>query len=232
MKRMSKRVKTYKSEIDSEKAYPLDEAIELLKKFHQVKFDETVEYHANLGVDPKYAEQMVRGTLSLPAGTGKVVKVCVITSGENVKIAEDAGADIVGGDDIIEKIQKENFLEFDIVVASPDMMRNISKVARILGPRGLMPNPKLGTVTKDISKAVTEFKAGKIEYKVDKLGNMHLPLGKISFDNDKIKENFIAAHKEIVKAKPATLKGVYLRSLYLSSTMGPGIKVDPSNVIL
>ena len=226
MLRKSKRGKKINEIVDISRSYPIDEAIELLKKSHSVKFDETVEYHAHLGVDPKYAEQMVRGTLSLPNGTGKTIKVLVITSGENLKVAEEAGADIVGGEEIIERIAKENFLDFDVVVASPDMMRNVSKIARILGPRGLMPNPKLGTVTKNIEKTVKEYKAGKIEYKVDKFGNLHISSGKISFEQEKIKGNFMAIHKEIVNARPKTLKGIYIKSLFITSTMGPGIKID------
>ena len=230
MTKLSKRAKNILEKVESEKLYTLSEAVDILKDVHSVKFDETIEYHANLGVDPKYAEQMIRGTLSLPHGTGKAVKVIVFAEGDNAKKATDAGADYVGSDDIIEKIQKEGFLDFDVVIATPDTMRKVSKLGKVLGPRGLMPNPKLGTVTKDIEKAVKEFKAGKIEFKVDKFGNMHVPTGKLSFEKEAIQENYLAVHNEILKARPNSLKGIYLKHLYISSTMGPGIKIDPADV--
>ncbi len=230
MTKLSKRAKNIQEKVDSEKLYTLSEAVDILKDVHTVKFDETIEYHANLGVDPKYAEQMIRGTLSLPNGTGKAVKVLVFAEGENATHATEAGADFVGSDELVDKIQKEGFLDFDVVIATPDMMRKVSRLGKVLGPRGLMPNPKLGTVTKDIGKAVKEFKAGKLEYKVDKFGNIHIPTGKLSFDKEKIMENYLAVHKEILKAKPNSLKGTYLKHLYISSTMGPGIKIDPADV--
>lgn len=231
MTKISKRVKNIQEKVDKTKMYSLSEAVDILKEVHSVKFDETVEYHANLGVDPKYADQMIRGTLSLPAGTGKEIKVMVFAESENATKAKEAGADYVGSDDMIEKIQKEGFLDFDVVIATPDMMRKVSKLGKVLGPRGLMPNPKLGTVTKDVEKAVKEFKAGKLEYKVDKFGNMHISAGKLSFDKEKIVENFVAVHNEILKAKPVNLKGAYLKRLYISSTMGPGIRLDPASIV-
>ncbi len=226
MAKISKKRKAFFENVDTSKTFTLEEAIEILKKYKYTKFDESIEYHVNLGVDPKFADQMVRGTTSLPFGLGKIVKVLVFAQGEKAKEATDSGADFCGAEELIEKIQKENFLDFHVALATPDMMKNVSKVAKILGPRGMMPNPKVGTVTNDIGKAVKEFKAGKVEFKVDKFGSIHVSIGKISFDAANIKENFLTLHREIVKAKPKSLKGVYLKSLYISSTMGPGLRID------
>ena len=200
-----------------------------LKNTESAKFDESVEVAFNLGVDPRHADQMIRGAIALPAGTGKDVKVLVITSGENLKKAEEAGADFVGGDDLVAKIAG-GWTDFDRVIASPDVMGKIGRIGRILGPRGLMPNPKLGTVTTDVAKAVTEQKAGKVEYRTDKTGIIHVAIGKKSFDDAKLLENFNAIAGAIIKAKPASAKGIYLKSLTVSATMSPGVKVDTLEV--
>ncbi|OFZ25387.1 MAG: 50S ribosomal protein L1 [Bdellovibrionales bacterium RIFOXYB1_FULL_37_110] len=210
---------------DSRKRYSIDEALKLVKELAFAKFDESIDVAFNLGVDPKHADQMIRGAITMPGGTGKEVRVLVITSGEKLKEAEQAGADFVGGDDMVNKIQG-GWMDFDKVIASPDMMGKLGKIGRVLGPRGLMPNPKLGTVTNDIGKAVEEQKAGKVEYRTEKTGIVHVPIGKKSFDEDKIKKNFNAILSAIMKAKPASAKGTYLKSLTVSSTMGPGIKID------
>jgi large subunit ribosomal protein L1 len=225
MKKKSKKFLEAEAKIVSQKAYTIDEAIKTAKEVAFAKFDETVDLAFRLGVDPRHADQMIRGAISLPAGTGKTVRVCVITSGENIKAAEDAGADFFGGDDIVAKIAG-GWLEFDRVIASPDMMGKLGRIGRVLGPRGLMPNPKLGTVTTDIAKAVEEQKAGKVEYRTEKNGIIHVPIGKRSFDEDKLRQNLNAMVTAIIKAKPASAKGTYLRSLTLSTTMGPGIKID------
>ena len=211
--------------VDSLKEYSIEEAIKLTKEVAYANFDETIDLAFRLGVDPRHADQMIRGAIALPAGTGKTIRVCVITSGEKIDAAEKAGADFVGGDDIIQKIQG-GWLDFDRVIASPDMMGKIGRIGRVLGPRGLMPNPKLGTVTVDVVKAVHEQKAGKIEYRTEKNGIIHVPIGKKSFDEAKILENLTAIVSAIVKAKPASAKGTYLKSLTVSTTMGPGIKID------
>lgn len=207
------------------KDYGINDAIKLAKEVSYAKFDETVDLAFRLGVDPRHADQMIRGAIALPAGTGKDVRVCVITSGDKIAAAEAAGADFVGGDDIVAKIAG-GWLEFDRVIASPDMMGKLGRIGRVLGPRGLMPNPKLGTVTPDVAKAVTEQKAGKVEYRTEKTGIIHVPIGKVSFDEDKLRQNFDAILNAIVKAKPASAKGTYLKSLAISTTMGPGIKID------
>ncbi len=225
MKKKSKRYLEAVSKVETNKNYTIDDAIKLSKEVAFAKFDETVELAFRLGVDPRHADQMIRGALALPAGTGKDVKICVITSGENIKKAEEAGADYVGSDDIVTKIAG-GWLEFDRVIASPEMMGKIGRIGRILGPRGLMPNPKLGTVTPDVAKAVAEQKAGKVEYRTDKNGVIHVPIGKKSFEENKIRENFNAVVTAIVKAKPASAKGTYLKSLTISTTMGPGVKID------
>ncbi len=212
-----------------QKLYPLEEAIVLLKKIAFAKFNETVEISMKLGVDPKHADQMVRGTVLLPHGLGKTKRVIAITSGDKVKEARDAGADDVGGDDIVERIA-EGWLDFDAVVATPDMMRSVGKLGKVLGPRGLMPNPKTGTVTFDVGKAIKEIKAGKVEFRVDKTGIVHAPCGKIRFEQQSLYDNAKALIDAIVRAKPPSSKGKYVRSISLSSTMSPGIFVDESTL--
>ena len=215
--------------VDRSKAYPIAEAIELVKKTNVAKFDATVEVAFRLGVDPKKADQQIRGAVVLPHGTGKVARVLVFAKGEKAKEAEAADADYVGDTEYINKIQ-QGWFDFDVVVATPDMMGEVGKLGRILGPKGLMPNPKTGTVTFDVAKAVQEIKAGKVEYRVDKAGNIHVPIGKVSFDNEKLAENFAAVYEAILKAKPAAAKGTYVKNVTITSTMGPGIKVDPTTV--
>lgn len=226
---MGKKIDKVEEKIDNNKEYPIEEAIALLKENTFVKFDETLDIAINLGVDAKKSDQMVRGTVVLPYGTGKTVRVLVFAKGEKEKEAKDAGADFVGAEDLVEKIQK-GWLEFDKAVATPDLMGLVGKLGKVLGPRGLMPNPKLGTVTFDIGKAVKEIKAGKVEYKVEKAGIVHVPVGKVSFDKEKLLENTMAVLKSVVKAKPATSKGKYVKKITVSSTMGPGIKVDLSKL--
>ena len=205
------------------------EAVDLIKSLAPAKFDETVELAIRLGVDPRKADQIVRGTVSLPGGTGQDTKVAVFASGEKAQEARDAGADIVGADDLIERVQG-GFVDFDVAIATPDLMGQVGKVARVLGPRKLMPNPKSGTVTNDIGKAVSEFKGGKVEYRTDKVGNVHVPIGKVSFDRRALIDNFRAVLDEVQRAKPASAKGRYIRGVALSSTMGPGVRVDPNRV--
>ena len=206
--------------------YQLEEAIPLLKKIKFAKFDETVEVHMRLGVDPKHADQMVRGTVVMPNGLGKSKKVLVIASGDKLKEAEEAGADFIGGEDMVNKIQSESWTDYDAVVATPDMMRSVGKLGKILGPRGLMPNPKTGTVTTDVAKAVKEVKAGKVEFRVDKTGIIHAPVVKISFEPDKLIENAATLITAVIKAKPAVAKGKYVRSATICSTMSPGVAID------
>ena len=228
-----KRGKRYRdgvARIDREREYPLEEAVEVLKNMPAAKFVETVEFSANLGVNPKHADQQVRGTVLLPHGTGKEVRVLVIAKGEKEQEAKDAGADYVGSKDVIEKING-GWFEFDVTIATPDMMGDVGKLGRILGPRGLMPNPKLGTVTFDVSKAVKEAKAGKIEYRVDKGANIHVPVGKVSFEKNKLVENIRALMLELLRAKPASAKGKYIKSAHISSTMGPSVELD-TNMLL
>jgi len=222
---MGKRLEDLSKKIDLLKEYSLQDAIDFLKTNLVTRFDETVDVAINLGVDPRKSEQMVRGTVVLPYGTGKTVRVLVFAKGEKEKEAREAGADYVGAEDLIEKIQK-GWLDFDKAVATPDVMGIVGKLGKILGPRGLMPNPKLGTVTFDIAKAVQEIRAGKVEYKVEKAGILHIPVGKLSFDRDKIVENIMAVLKAVVRAKPATSKGRYLKKLTISTTQGPGIRID------
>lgn len=205
--------------------YELEEAIQLLKDVSFTKFDQTLEIALNLGVDPKHADQMVRGTVVLPHGTGRSVRILVFASGEKMKEAEDAGADYVGGDDLAAKIQ-DGWVDFDAVIATPDMMRVVGRLGRVLGPRGLMPNPKSGTVTMDVTKAINEIKAGKVEFRVDKAGVLHAPLGKLSFDGAKLRENTESLMRAVLRAKPAAAKGKYVQGISLSSTMGPGLKLD------
>ena len=208
-------------------SYMPRQALEIVKKSSFAKFDETVEVAVRLGVDPKHADQVVRGTVVLPAGTGKSVRVLVIATGDRAKEAEAAGADFVGADDMIAKI-KDGWLDFDVLIATPDQMGKLGQLGRVLGPRGLMPNPKAGTVTMDVTRAVRETKAGKIEFRVDKAGNVQVPIGKVSFPLESLETNFNAFMDQIVRSKPASSKGVYVRNVSVSSTMGPGVRVDPN----
>jgi large subunit ribosomal protein L1 len=228
---MPKAGKNYNKAVASreERLYKLDEAVPLLKNIAFAKFNETVEISMKLGVNPKHADQMIRGTVVLPNGLGKSKRIVVIASGEKVKEAEDAGADEVGGDDIVERITG-GWMDFDAVVATPDMMRSVGKLGKILGPRGLMPNPKTGTVTFEVAKAVKEIKAGKVEFRVDKTGIIHAPCGKIQFEEQNLFENIRALIDAVVRAKPPSSKGKYIRSIYLSSTMSPGIRVDENSI--
>jgi large subunit ribosomal protein L1 len=206
--------------------YPLEQAVPLVQKVKFAKFDETVELHIRLGVDPKHADQMVRGTVVLPNGLGKSKKVLVIASGDKQREAEAAGADYVGGENMGQKIQTEGWTDFDAVIATPDMMRSVGRLGKVLGPRGLMPNPKTGTVTNDVTQAIKEIKAGKVEFRVDKTGVIHAPLGKVSFASDKLLENASSLIQAILRAKPAAAKGKYVRSATICSTMGPGVHLD------
>lgn len=206
--------------------YPLDQAIPLIQKIKFAKFDETVEIHMRLGVDPKHADQMVRGTVVMPNGLGKSKKVLVIASGDKLREALEAGADFVGGEDMVNKIQSEGWTDYDAVIATPDMMRSVGKLGKVLGPRGLMPNPKTGTVTTDVAKAVLEVKAGKVEFRVDKTGIIHAPVGKLSFSSVKLVENASSLITAVLKAKPSVAKGKYVRSATVCSTMGPGVRID------
>src|SRR6202453_453769 len=208
------------------KPYAIEQAVPLVQKVKFAKFDETVELHMRLGVDPKHADQMVRGTVVLPNGLGKSKKVLVIASGDKQREAREAGADIVGGEDMVAKIQTENWTDFDAMIATPDMMRSVGRLGKVLGPRGLMPNPKTGTVTVDVATAVREVKAGKVEFRVDKTGVIHVPVGKVSFASEKLLENANTLLQAVVKAKPAAAKGKYVRSVTICSTMGPGISLD------
>lgn len=212
--------------IETGKFYDVEEAMALTVKTGTAKFDETVEVHVRLGVDSRHADQQVRGAVVLPNGTGKTVRTLVITKGDKVKAAEEAGADFVGAEEMVAKIQNENWLDFDVVIASPDMMGLVGRLGKVLGPRGLMPTPKAGTVTPDVAKAVTEAKAGKIEYRLDKTNIIHCPIGKVSFGEEKLKENFNTLMNAIVKAKPAATKGQYIKSCAVATTMGPGIKLN------
>lgn len=212
--------------IEKDKLYDPEEAVELVKKTASAKFDETVEVAVKLGVDPKHADQQVRGAVVLPHGTGKTKRVLVFAKGEKAKEAETAGADFVGAEDMVEKIQG-GWTDFDVAVATPDMMGMVGKLGKILGPKGLMPNPKVGTVTLDITRALNEIKAGKIEYRTDKAGNIHAPLGKVSFDSEKLVGNFQTLLDTLIKVKPSAAKGQYLRGITLSTTMGPGIRINP-----
>lgn len=230
---MARRGKKYleaRQKVDRTKRYSLREAVELLQQLSYAKFDETVELAVRLGVDPRKPEEMVRGSVVLPHGTGKEVKVLVFAKGEKEKEAREAGADFVGGEELAEKIEKEGWLEFDRVVATPDMMKVVSRLGKILGPRGLMPSAKTGTVTFDVAKLVKELKGGRIEYKVDKYGNVHVPVGKVSFGPDKLYENTLTVLDSIVRAKPPTSKGTYIKSITLSTTMSPGVKVNPDSL--
>ena len=217
--------------VDKNALYTPVEAMELAVKTAKAKFDETIELAVRLGVDPRHADQQVRGAVVLPHGTGKTVKVLVFAKGDKVKEAQEAGAEFVGAEDLVEKIQKENWFDFDVVVATPDMMGVVGRLGRVLGPKGLMPNPKSGTVTFDVAKAVQEIKAGKVEYRVDKTSIVHVPLGKKSFGAEKLAENFKVLMEALIKVKPAAAKGQYIKSISVSSTMGPGVKVNSSKVL-
>ena len=222
-----KKYKEAAKNVDREKRYGLEEALKLVVANKVAKFDETVEMAVRLGVDPRQADQNVRGTVVLPNGTGKVPRVLVLAKGEKEREAREAGADFVGSEDLIKRIQEENWLDFDRVIATPDIMGLVGRIGKILGPRGLMPNPKVGTVTFDLAKAVGEVKAGKVDYRVDKAGVVHAPIGKLSFGEPKLLENAHALLAAIVRAKPASAKGNYVRTVAVSSTMGPGVKIDP-----
>ena len=224
-----KKYKKAKEEAGTEPSQSLEHAIERVKKAKFVSFDETLDLAMRLGVNPKHADQMVRGTVVLPHGLGVSRRVCVIASGEKMKEAEDAGADIVGGEELVEKIQK-GFMDFDAVVATPDVMGSVGKLGKVLGPRGLMPNPKTGTVTFEVGKAIQEIKAGKVEFRVDKTAIVHAPVGKMSFPDDKLLENLKTLIDTVLKAKPAAAKGKYVKSIAISSTMGPGVRIDPAAV--
>jgi large subunit ribosomal protein L1 len=230
MSRQGKQLSAAKKMVEN-RVYGLAEALEVVRKTAFAKFDETIEVSLRLGVNPKHADQMVRGTVVLPHGTGKTKRVLVIAAGDKAKEAEEAGADTVGGADLVKKIQ-EGWMDFDAVVATPDMMREVGKLGRVLGPRGLMPNPKTGTVTFDVAKTVQEIKAGKIEFRVDKTAIIHVRVGKLSFDDKQLTENTAVLVQAVSRAKPASAKGKYMISMYLSSTMGPGVEVDPSGIEL
>lgn len=217
--------------VDKTKLHDASEALEVAVKTATAKFDETVEVHVKLGVDSRHADQQVRGAVVLPHGTGKTKRVLVFAKGEKATEAEKAGADFVGAEDLVTKIQSENWFEFDVVVATPDMMGVVGRLGRVLGPKGLMPNPKSGTVTFDVARAIDEIKAGKVEYRLDKTNIIHVPVGKVSFGKEKLFENFTALLEAIVKAKPSAAKGQYLRSVTVASTMGPGVKINPARVM-
>ncbi len=229
MKKHGKKFTAARAAIPPDRQYSIEDAVPLMQKVKYVKFDETVELALRLGVDPKHADQMVRGTVVLPHGLGKSKRVLAIAGGEKQKEAQEAGADVVGGEEMVEKIQG-GFMDFEAVVATPDMMRAVGRLGKVLGPRGLMPNPKTGTVSVDIGKAVKEIKAGKVEFRVDKTGIIHAPVGKMSFATNALVENAHALVDSIVKAKPAAAKGKYLRSVTLSSTMGPGVRIDTTHI--
>ena len=230
---MAKLGKKYKAAIekyDRSNLYNASEALKIVTDVASAKFDETVEAHIRLGVDSRHADQQVRGAVVLPHGTGKTKRVLVFAKGDKATEAQQAGADFVGAEDMAEKIQKENWFDFDVIVATPDMMGVIGRLGRVLGPKGLMPNPKSGTVTQDVTKAIEEIKAGKVEYRLDKTNIIHVPVGKVSFGAEKLSENFFALIDAIIKAKPAAAKGQYLKSVIVTSTMGPGVKINPVRV--
>lgn len=224
-----KRYNEAATKVDRAREYTPAEAVRLLRDLPQAKFDETVEVSFRMGVDPRKADQMIRGTVSLPHGTGRSVRVAAFAQGDKAREAKEAGADIVGGEDLVNEIVKGN-IDFDAAVATPDMMSVVGKAGRVLGPRGLMPNPKAGTVTGDIGKAVRDIKAGRLEYRVDRQGNLHLVIGKRSFDEKRLLDNYLAVVDEVIRAKPAASKGKYIKTVTVSSTMGPGIKIDPNRV--
>ncbi|WP_434793808.1 50S ribosomal protein L1 [Terrisporobacter petrolearius] len=230
MANKSKKYAQALAKIDRTKLYDSKEALDLVAEIATAKFDETVEAHIKLGVDGRHADQQVRGAIVLPHGTGKTKKVLVFAKGEKVTEAQAAGADFVGAEDLVQKIQKENWFDFDVVVATPDMMGVVGRLGRVLGPKGLMPNPKSGTVTFDVTKAIEEIKAGKVEYRLDKNNIVHVPVGKVSFGGEKLAENFVTLMSAIVKAKPSSAKGTYLRSVTVASTMGPGVKINAAKI--
>ena len=230
MAKKGKKIRSSEELYDKNKSYPLPEVFELLKKIAYAKFDETVDVVYNLGIDPTKADQMIRGSVVLPHGVGKTRKVLVFAKGDKALEAKEAGADIIADDEIIQKIQKEGWVDFDVAIATPDMMGQVGKLGKVLGPRGLMPNPKVGTVTFEIAKAVNESKGGKVTYKTDKFGNVHAVLGKKSFDNDKLLDNFLTFYDGIIKAKPQSAKGKYIKNLVVSTTMSHGIKIDVNSV--
>lgn len=217
--------------IDRQKQYDMNEAFTLVLQTAKAKFDETVEVHVKLGVDSRHADQQVRGNIVLPHGTGKTMRVLVFAKGDNAKAAEEAGAEFVGAEDMVTRIQNENFFDYDVVVATPDMMGVVGRLGKVLGPKGLMPNPKAGTVTNDVARAIAEIKAGKVEYRLDKTNIIHCPLGKKSFGTEKLVENFDTLLRAIIKSKPSAAKGQYIRSCVISSTMGPGIKVSTAKLM-
>src|SRR5437762_4863530 len=230
MRKRGKKFTAARAAIPADRNYSIEDAVPLVQKVKFAKFDETVELSLRLGVDPKHADQMVRGTVVLPHGLGKSKKVLVIASGDKLKEAEAAGADFVGGEEMVEKINKENWTDFDALIATPDVMKSVGRLGKVLGPKGLMPNPKTGTVTFDVAKAVQEVKAGKVEFRTDKTALVHVPVGKISFSPDKLVENATVVITSVVKAKPTVAKGKYVKGCFLSSSMGPGISIDTSAV--
>src|SRR6266702_2183190 len=230
MKKRGKKFTAARAEIAADRTYSIEEAIPLVQKVKFTKFDETVDLSIRLGVDPKHADQMVRGTVVLPHGLGKSKKVLVIASGEKMREAQAAGADFVGGEDMVEKITKENWTDFDALIATPDMMKSVGRLGKVLGPKGLMPNPKTGTVTMDVARAVQEVKAGKVEFRTDKTALVHVPVGKISFSPDKLIDNATTLISSVIKGKPSVAKGKYIKACYLSSSMGPGIALDTTAI--
>lgn len=229
MPKHGKRYNNIAEQFDRAIPYTVRDAVNMIKKAATAKFDETIEITANLGIDPKKADQQVRGTVSLPHGTGKKVRVVVFAEGDLAQEAEEAGADVVGSEDLAKRIQ-DGFLDFEVAIAAPDMMKHVGRLGKVLGPRGLMPNPKTGTVTKDIGQAVKDFKAGRIEYRADKVGGVHVPVGKASFSEDQLLDNIRTIVSTLYRAKPTSAKGTYMKSVYLASTMGPGIKIDTSDL--